>query len=176
MITINSFLHREVLNDIIRRWMYDEACPADADLITRLVHFNHVYVSRYLDGFAGLIFRELHRKELFFRPVRIKGELKDALVSDPPYRNERIDELIRDYHRNPGRFYRETPFHGTLYFPPTATGARSASDRAGSSGSAVWRRNRPGGSSTGSSLRSSGMPTPWRTSGPSGSGFPGNAS
>ena len=48
MITINSFLHREVLNDIIRRWMYDESRPADADLITRLVHFNHVYVSRYL--------------------------------------------------------------------------------------------------------------------------------
>ena len=65
MITINSFLHREVLNDIIRRWMYDEARPSDADLITRLVHFNHVYVSRYLDLFAGRIFRELHPQVLF---------------------------------------------------------------------------------------------------------------
>jgi hypothetical protein len=116
MIKINSFIHRQVLDDIIRRWMYDEACPADADLITRLVYFNHAYVSRYLDEFAGLIFRELHRKQLSFRSVLIKGGLKDALVSDPPYRNERIDELIRDYHRNPGRYYRETPFHGTLYF------------------------------------------------------------
>ncbi len=116
MIKINSFMHRQVLDDIIRRWMYDEACPADDDLITRLVYFNHVYVSRYLAQFAGLIFGELHRKELSFRPVRIKGGLKDALVSDPPYRNERIDELIRDYHRNPGRYYRETPFHGTLCF------------------------------------------------------------
>ena len=116
MIKINSFIHRQVLDDIIRRWMYDEACPADADLITRLVSFNHVYVSRYLAQFAGLIFRELHRNELSFRPVRIKGGLKDALVSDPPYRNERIDELISDYHRNPGRYYRETPFHGTLCF------------------------------------------------------------
>jgi hypothetical protein len=116
MIKINSFIHRQVLDDIIRRWMYDEACPADADLITRLVYFNHVYVSRYLAEFAGLIFRKLHRKELSFRPVRVKGGLKDALVSDPPYRNERIDELISDYHRNPGRFYRETPFHGALYF------------------------------------------------------------
>ncbi len=116
MIKINSFIHRQVLDDIIRRWMYDEACPADADLITRLVYFNHVYVSRYLAQFAGLIFRELHRKELSLRPVRLKGGLKDALVSDPPYRNERIDKLIGDYHLNPGRFYRETPFHGTLYF------------------------------------------------------------
>ena len=116
MIRINSFIHRQVLADIIRRWMYDEARPADADLITRLVHFNHVYVSRYLAQFAMLVFRELHHKELLFRPVQFKGELKDALVSDPPYRNERIDELILEYHRNPGRFYRETPFHGTLCF------------------------------------------------------------
>lgn len=115
MITINSFLHRDVLNDIIRRWMYDEARPSDADLITRLVHFNHVYVSRYLDFFSGRIFREFH-PQFSSRAVRIKGELKDALVADPPYGNDRIDELIRDYRQNPGRFYRETPFHGTLYF------------------------------------------------------------
>ncbi|MEK7827223.1 MAG: hypothetical protein AAB299_05760 [Thermodesulfobacteriota bacterium] len=116
MITINSFLHREVLNDIIRRWMYDEARPSDADLITRLVHFNHIFVARYLDLFAGRIFRGLHPGALSSRSVQIKGDLKDALFFSLPYRNERIEELIRDYHRNPGRFYRETPFHGTLYF------------------------------------------------------------
>jgi hypothetical protein len=115
MITINSFLHREVLNDIIRRWMYDEARPSDADGIARLVHFNHVYVSRYLDLFTARIFRELH-PQFFSQTVRLKGNLKDALVADPPYRNERIDELILDYRRSPGRFYRETPFHGTPHF------------------------------------------------------------
>jgi hypothetical protein len=124
MIRINSFIHRQVLDDIIRRWMYDEARPADADLLARLVHFNHVYVSRYLAQFAGHIFRELHRAELTFNPVQLKGELKDALVSDPPYRNERIDELILDYHQNPGRFYRETPFHGTLCFRRLERGAK----------------------------------------------------
>jgi hypothetical protein len=116
LIKINSFIHRKVLDDIIRRWMYGESRPADADLITRLVHFNHVYVSRYLAHFSGLIFRGLHRKDLSFRTVQRKGDLKDALVLDPPCHNERIDELILEYHKNPGRFYRETPFHGTLYF------------------------------------------------------------
>jgi len=115
MITINSFLHRDVLNDIIRRWMYNEARPSDADLITRLVHFNNVYVSRYLNLFAGRIFQELH-PQFTSQTIKIKGDLKDALVADPPYRNERIDEMILDYRQNPGRFYRETPFHGTLYF------------------------------------------------------------
>jgi hypothetical protein len=116
LIKINSYIHRKVLDDIIRRWMYDEARPADADLITRLVHFNHVYVSRYLTNFAGLIFQGLHHRDLSLHTVQRKGDLKDALVSDPPYRNERMDELILDYHKNPGRFYRETPFHGTLCF------------------------------------------------------------
>jgi hypothetical protein len=116
MITINSYLHREVLSDIIRRWMYNESLPADADLITRLVHCNHVYVSRYLESFSELIFHELHQEKLFCRSVQVKGELKDALVSQVPYRNDRIDELIHDYQLNPGRFYRETPFHGTLCF------------------------------------------------------------
>jgi hypothetical protein len=115
MITISSFLHRDELNDIILRWMYDEAQPADAELITRLVHFNHVYVSRYLDLFSRTIFRELHHKEFRCRPFHHKGELKDVLVATPPYRNSRIDELINDYHRNPGRFYRETPSYGTLF-------------------------------------------------------------
>lgn len=116
MITINSFLHREALNDMIRRWMYGEARPTDADLLTRLVHFNHVYVSRYLEFFSALLFRELHHQEIFSRPVQHKGELKDVLVAEPPFRNARIDDLIQDYRMHPGRFYRETPFHGTLYF------------------------------------------------------------
>jgi hypothetical protein len=116
MIRINSFLHRQVLSDIISRWMYGEAQPADSALITRLVHFNHVYVQRYLEGFASFVFGGLHPDGLFFRPVQIKGELKDALVADPPCRNERIDELLREYQLNPGRFYLETPFHGVLCF------------------------------------------------------------
>ena len=116
MITIGSFLHREVLNDIIRRWMYDQARPSDADLIARLSHFNRVYVSRYLEQFAGLIFRELHQCQLFPRPVQLKGELKDVIVEHPSCSNARIEEMILDYGQNPGRYYRETPFHGILYF------------------------------------------------------------
>ena len=61
-------------------------------------------------------FRELHQDKLFCRSVRVKGELKDALVYQIPYHNDRIDKLITDYHLNPGRFYRETPFQGILCF------------------------------------------------------------
>ncbi len=116
MITINSFLHREVLSDIILRWMYDEAHPADADRIAQMVHFNRVYMSRYLEEFACRVFRELHPGELLPRRVQIKGELKDAIVAHSPCRGGRAEELLREYRENPGRFFRETPFHGTLYF------------------------------------------------------------
>jgi hypothetical protein len=123
MITISAFLHRDVLSDVIRRWMYDEARPGDIDLVVRLVHFNTVFVSRYLDIFARRIFAGLHPGIISSLPVGSKGDLKDALAATPHYHSDRIDELIDDYRRNPGRFYRETPFNGKLYFT-TDNGAR----------------------------------------------------
>lgn len=122
MITINSYVHRSMLCDIIRRWMFGELRPTDADAVTRLVHFNNVYVSRYLDVFSRSILNALHGEGVRSRPVTLKGELKDALIENPPYRNARVDELARNYRENPGRFYRETPFHGTLFFHDRSDG------------------------------------------------------
>ena len=116
MITINSYLHRDDLSNIIRRWMYGDFNPSDVDLITRIVHFNNVYVSRYLTLFSDNLFRALHPCDLFTKPANLKQDIKDAIVNYPAYRNQRIDELIYNYQADPGRFYRETPFHGTLFF------------------------------------------------------------
>ncbi|MEN6319935.1 MAG: hypothetical protein ABFD82_14420 [Syntrophaceae bacterium] len=116
MITISSYLHRNDLRDIIRRWMYCDVRSSDADLITQLVHFNNVYVSRYLKIFSEKVFRELHHCDLYMKPASRKGDLKDIIVSNPPYRNYRIDELIHNYYTEQGRYYRETPFHAMLFF------------------------------------------------------------
>lgn len=116
MITITSYLHSDVLKDVIRRWMSDALHASDADLVSRLVNFNNVYVSRYLHYLSNKLFRELYQSELRIRHAFVKGDLKDILVASPHYSNPRIVELIRDYHAQPGRFYRETPYHGTLYF------------------------------------------------------------
>jgi hypothetical protein len=96
--------------------MYCDVYPSDADLITRLVHFNNVYVSRYMKIFSEKVFREFHQCDLYTKPAFLKSDLKDMIVTHTPYRNSRIDELIRNYHSDPGRFYRETPFHATLFF------------------------------------------------------------
>lgn len=116
MITITGFLHRDILSDIIRRWMYGETRAEDADMVVKLVYFNRVFVSRYLDIFARRLFSGLHSGHIYSYPVSTKGDLKDVIVSEPPFRNGRINELIERYHSNPWRFYRETPFHGSLYF------------------------------------------------------------
>ena len=96
--------------------MYCDLDPSDAGTIARLVHYNNVYVSRYLNFFSERVFQELHRCNLNKKPAFLKSDLKDMIVTNPPYRNFRIDELIHNYHADPGRFYRETPFHATLFF------------------------------------------------------------
>jgi len=116
MITISSYLHRDDLKDIIRRWMYDDLHPSDAEMISRLVHFNNLYVAYYLHDFSGKLFRILHGKDPLQKQIVLKGDLKDALVKNPPYLNARIEELIRQYNLHPGRFFRETPCRATLFF------------------------------------------------------------
>lgn len=116
MITITSFLHRDKLHAIIRRWMYGTVLPTDADDIVRLVHFNNACMETYLRSLSGAIFHHLHGNDISSRAVTRKGELKDVIVTDLPVRDVRVDELVRRYRRYPGRYYRETPFRGTLFF------------------------------------------------------------
>jgi len=116
MITISSYLHRDLLNDIIRRWMYDDPRPSDAESITQLVHFNNQYVSRYLQTFGDRLFIALHGEGLQKKQARLKGDLKDVIVRNPPHLNARVEELIRGYRVHPGWFFRETPCQATLFF------------------------------------------------------------
>jgi hypothetical protein len=116
MIAITSYLHRNDLKDLIRRWMYGDARPTDADAIVRLVHFNNAYISRYLPVLAESIFTILHPAPLFTRKARRKGDLKDVIVTDVPSGNPRVGKIIDEYRSMPDRYFRETPFHGTLYF------------------------------------------------------------
>jgi len=123
VITINSYLHRQELKDLIRRSMYGKVQCGDGDLINSLVHFNQLFVSRYLHVFAGSLFRELHGSDLREERISLKGEIKDAMVCRPPYLNPHIEGLIRDYKDHPGRFYRETPCQAMLFFKSQEGGA-----------------------------------------------------
>ena len=116
MIRINGYLHRDDLYDVIRRWMYDQPDPADAARITHLVHFNACFVSRYLEQFVEDVFGGLHGLPLRVDRALTKKAIKDAIIERPPYRNARVDAMIRDYKLHPGKHYGETPFNGRLVF------------------------------------------------------------
>jgi hypothetical protein len=116
MIKINSYIHRDVLYDVILRWMYHDIRPDDALLITRLVAFNNTYVSRYLHLFSQTFFQKFHNSSLTCRTTHTKGDLKDVIVANTPAINPRIQELINEYTMRPERYYRETPFCAKLYF------------------------------------------------------------
>jgi len=116
MITITGFLHRNTLKQLITRWMYNAPDPADAEILSRLVHFNHAFVQRYLPVFSEKIFRIVYDGPLSVTSASCKADLKDVIVENLPYRNPRIDALTAAYRSDPGSYYRETPFQGMLYF------------------------------------------------------------
>ena len=124
MITISSYIHRDSLRDLIHRWMYGDIRRTDSDELMQLVYLNNAYVSRYLAGFSEEIFRRFHPHMLQVRKTRIKSELKDVIVTNVPYRNARVDEMLHGYRSRPELYYRETPFHGSLYFSVRPAGPR----------------------------------------------------
>ncbi|MDZ7580179.1 MAG: hypothetical protein U5R30_06030 [Deltaproteobacteria bacterium] len=116
MITIGSYLHRDALRDLIQRWMYGNPQRTDGDDLAQLVYFNNAYVSRYLAAFSEQIFQRFHPHALQVRKVCLKGDLKNVIVTNVPYRNARVDEILNAYRCSPELYYRETPFHGNLFF------------------------------------------------------------
>ncbi|MDA8139392.1 MAG: hypothetical protein M0036_12130 [Desulfobacteraceae bacterium] len=115
MISITSYLYHDTLKDIIRRWMYGQVWPSDAAAIGRIINYNTVFLARCLPDFCSRLFALLHETPVYARPSRRKADLKDVLVSHCPYWNQRLEQMISQYRYEPGRFYRETPFNGTLY-------------------------------------------------------------
>ena len=116
MIRITGLLHRAELCALFRRWMLDQPSPTNAVELLRLVHFNNLFVSRYLALLGRDLLERYHGCPLSSRRASTKGELKDAIVAQCPCRTPRIDELMARYRQAPGRFFRETPFQGRLYF------------------------------------------------------------
>ncbi|MBQ1925903.1 MAG: hypothetical protein II180_07295 [Proteobacteria bacterium] len=116
MITIGGYIHRNELEDLFWRWLHNRVKPDDPERVTKLIHFNNIYASRYLSLWSKQLFTELAGQTTTEVPIKTKAELKDALVSYPHYHNAHIDELVQNYLNNRELFYIETPIHAKLYF------------------------------------------------------------
>ena len=116
MITIGGYIHRNELEDLFWRWLHNRVKPDDPERVTKLIHFNNIYASRYLSLWSKQLFTELAGQTTTEVPIKTKAELKDALVIYPHYHNAHIDELVQNYLNNRELFYIETPIHAKLYF------------------------------------------------------------
>ncbi|MBQ1266779.1 MAG: hypothetical protein IIY06_08445 [Proteobacteria bacterium] len=119
MIIVGNYIHRSELEDLFWRWLHGQVLPDDPERVTKLIHFNNIYVNRYLGLWSKQLFSALSGSRTIEVPISTKAELKDALVSYPHYHDERIDELVRNYIDHRELYYVETPIHGKLYFAGT---------------------------------------------------------
>lgn len=115
MIRINNFLHRQHFIDITRRWFHDRLEPDDLMTLKELINFNSIWIGRVSRSFGMWFFQNFAGSDVEALPVHSKGELKDLLVENPPYVNERISMLCKRYTEHPERYFCETPFLGVLY-------------------------------------------------------------
>ncbi len=116
MITIGGYLHRNEVEDLFWRWLHNDVKPDDPERVTKLVHFNNIYASRYLTLWSKQLFTYLAGSTTTEVSINTKAELKDALVSYPHYHTEHIDELVRNYIAHRELYYIETPIHAKLFF------------------------------------------------------------
>lgn len=119
MIRVGNYIHRSELEDIFWRWLHGQVLSDDPERVTKMIHFNNIYVNRYLGLWSKQLFSALAGSRTIEVPISTKAELKDALVSYPHYHDARIDELVRNYIDHRELYYVETPIHGKLYFAGT---------------------------------------------------------
>ena len=115
MIEIHGFLHRDALKELIGRWMLDRSRPSDGLALTRLVLFNGVVVTRYLERLAEDLLGALYDCKPQCVHVDSKGALKDRIADLAPQPSPRTAALIAAYRYAPGLYYRETPYNGRMY-------------------------------------------------------------
>ncbi len=119
MLYIESFIHREELSAIVKRWILDEPRPGDVGQLKRIVNFNSYITRIWGDWLMQRFLAGLGAEPPHSRPLHHKGDIKDLVVSHPIERSPRIDEMIERYRRFPEDFYRETPIDGRVYLGGT---------------------------------------------------------
>jgi hypothetical protein len=115
VLRLESYLHRETLVDIIRRWMVNEPRPADVLQLKTIINLNSYVARIWLDRIARRVLGHLYGTRPVRVPLRNKGQLKDFVVDHPTYANARIEEMVARYRRFPEDFYRSSPIDGWMY-------------------------------------------------------------
>jgi hypothetical protein len=120
MLTLNSYIHRRQLEDILSRWLIDRYRGDDCPRLKDITNFNSYLITRYLDDVCMRLFEYVAGEKISSFEVGHKARLKDFIVMNPPYLTPRIEEILAHYDRYPQDYYRHAPFHGVIYHAGTA--------------------------------------------------------
>lgn len=115
MLSLESYVHREDLAEILTRWMLDRPAPGDVAKLKAIINFNSYLARVWLDRLTREILAAFQSLPAQRYAVRTKGQLKDFVVEHPRYSSVRIEEMLGRYRRFPEDFYRDTPIDGWLY-------------------------------------------------------------
>ena len=115
MILLTSMLHRNLLKDIIFRWMSDTLLQEDCYQIKKIINFNVYIINRYLDDICHDMFTFLSGATPWHFEVNTKGQIKDFLLDVAPEKDERVTYIEKHYKKFPEDFYKSSPFYGKLY-------------------------------------------------------------
>ena len=115
MIQLNSLLHRNELREIIGRCLQNLEQKRDLEQFSEIMGYSSILSRRNLRWFAEDLLRHVFKVEPIGKDTRRKGELKDFLVQSPQCAGPRVSSLIKWYHKEPERYYRETPTDARIY-------------------------------------------------------------
>ena len=111
---ITSFIHREELLHIAKRWLCGRPLPSDAMQLTRIFICDGYVLGETLETVTEKIVGKFCTDECRKVRIRFKGELRDALCKCNGPISPRMEYLFERYRHNREYFYYQTPINGVL--------------------------------------------------------------
>jgi hypothetical protein len=112
---LTSFIHREELFEMTERWLCGRLERRDGLRITQLLICDGFVLGETLQTVTHLLLRMIYDKPFRMKPIRYKGELRDAICRNAKNTTPRVEELVDLYKNKPDFFYRESPIHGVTF-------------------------------------------------------------
>ncbi len=110
---LTSFIHREILFEMVCRWFCNRLHPDDGLILTQSLICDGYVLGETLDVATRLILETIYDPPFSMKPIRFKGELREMLSEDKRKKTTRVKELIRSYRQDPDFYYRMAPVNAT---------------------------------------------------------------
>ena len=111
---LSSFVHREALFELTRRWLCARLEPDDGLLVTRILICDGFVLGETLETLSKRLLGMVHPGPFQIKRIHLKGELREALCRSARDPDPRVGELIRSYMERPEFFYSDVPINGAM--------------------------------------------------------------